>query len=167
VEEVNKDPRRGDGHEKVMTRIKIDAHVTEYLARSGMDVTSVPEPGQIVYLRATANLSTGGTAVDRTNQIHFDNAEIARRAALIVGLDIAGIDFIAPDISKSVAGDWRRHHRGQCAPGFRMHIDPSEGAPRDVARLGDRYAVPARRSHPCAHNRHHRNQWVNRPRAAW
>jgi cyanophycin synthetase len=70
VEEVNKDPRRGEGHEKVMTRIKIDAHVTEYLARSGLTPDSVPEPGQIVYLRATANLSTGGTAVDRTNEIH-------------------------------------------------------------------------------------------------
>ena len=134
VEEVNKDPRRGDGHEKVMTRIKVDAHVTEYLARSGMDVGSVPEAGQIVYLRATANLSTGGTAVDRTNQIHFDNAEIARRAALVIGLDIAGIDFIAPDISKSVRETGGGIIEVNAAPGFRMHIDPSEGAPRDVAR---------------------------------
>jgi cyanophycin synthetase len=80
IDEVNKDPRRGAGHEKVMTRIKVDAHVREYLERSGLTVESVPEPGQTVMLRATANLSTGGTAVDRTNEIHPDNAEIARRA---------------------------------------------------------------------------------------
>jgi len=134
VEIVNRDPRRGEGHENVMTRIKIDAHVTEYLARSGLGVESVPEPGQIVYMRATANLSTGGTAVDRTNQIHFGNAEIARRAALIVGLDIAGIDFIAPDISKSVRETGGGIIEVNAAPGFRMHIEPSEGAPRDVAR---------------------------------
>lgn len=134
IAETNKDPRRGEGHENVMTRIKVDAHVTEYLARSGLTVESVPGPGEIVYLRATANLSTGGTAVDRTNQIHFDNAEIARRAAKIIGLDIAGIDFIAPDISKSVRKTGGGIIEVNAAPGFRMHIDPSEGAPRDVAR---------------------------------
>jgi cyanophycin synthetase len=134
INEVNKDPRRGEGHENVMTRIKVDAHVNEYLARSGLTVESVPGPGEIVYLRATANLSTGGTAVDRTNEIHFDNAEIARRAAKIIGLDIAGIDFIAPDISKSVRETGGGIIEVNAAPGFRMHIDPSEGAPRDVAR---------------------------------
>ncbi len=134
VEEVNKDPRRGEGHENVMTRIKIDAHVTEYLGRLGMTPDSIPEAGRIVYLRATANLSTGGTAVDRTNEIHFENAEIARRAALIVGLDIAGIDFICPDISKSVRETGGGVIEVNAAPGFRMHIEPSEGAPRDVAR---------------------------------
>jgi cyanophycin synthetase len=72
--------------------------------------------------------------VDRTNQIHFDNAEIARRAALIIGLDIAGIDFIAPDISKSVRETGGGIIEVNAAPGFRMHLDPSEGAPRDVAR---------------------------------
>jgi len=134
IAETNKDPRRGEGHENVMTRIKVDAHVTEYLARSGLTVESVPGAGEVVYLRATANLSTGGTAVDRTNEIHFDNAEIARRAAKIIGLDIAGIDFIAPDISKSVRETGGGIIEVNAAPGFRMHIDPSEGAPRDVAR---------------------------------
>lgn len=134
VEEVNTDPRRGEGHEKVMTKIKIDAHVREYLDRSGLTIESVPGAGEVVYLRATANLSTGGTAVDRTNEIHFDNAEIARRAATIIGLDIAGIDFIAPDISKSVRKTGGGIIEVNAAPGFRMHIEPSEGAPRDVAR---------------------------------
>jgi cyanophycin synthetase len=134
IEEVNKDPRRGVGHEKVMTRIKIDAHVREFLERSGLTVESVPEPGQTVVLRATANLSTGGTAVDRTNEIHPDNAEIARRAAAIVGLDIAGIDFIAPDIAKSVRETGGGIIELNAAPGFRMHLEPSYGPPRDVAR---------------------------------
>lgn len=134
IEEVNRDPRRGEGHEKVMTRIKVDAHVTDYLARSGLTVNSIPGPGDIVMLRATANLSTGGTAVDRTNEIHFDNAEIARRAAMIVGLDIAGIDFVCPDISKSVRDTGGGVIEVNAAPGFRMHLEPSEGPPRDVAR---------------------------------
>jgi cyanophycin synthetase len=134
VAEVNKDPRRGDGHEKVMTRIKIDALVAEYLSRSGLSPESVPEAGQTVQLRATANLSTGGTAIDRTNEIHPDNAEIARRAAMIVGLDIAGIDFIAPDISKSVRETGGGIIEVNAAPGFRMHLEPSEGTPRNVAK---------------------------------
>jgi cyanophycin synthetase len=134
IEEVNRDPRRGEGHEKVMTRIKVDAHVLDYLGRSGLSVDSVPALGQAVMLRATANLSTGGTAVDRTNEIHFDNAEIARRAALIVGLDIAGIDFVCPDISKSVRDTGGGVIEVNAAPGFRMHLKPSEGPPRDVAR---------------------------------
>ncbi|WP_237219952.1 cyanophycin synthetase [Sphingomonas arenae] len=134
IEQVNEDPRRGDGHEKVMTRIKVDAHVTEYLARSGLTVDSVPAAGDIIMLRATANLSTGGTAVDRTNEIHFDNAEIARRAALIIGLDIAGIDFVCPDITRSVRETGGGVIEVNAAPGFRMHLEPSEGPPRDVAR---------------------------------
>ncbi|HWH23079.1 MAG TPA: cyanophycin synthetase [Allosphingosinicella sp.] len=134
VEIVNRDPRRGDGHEKVMTKIKIDDHVLEYIARSGLTPDSVPKAGDVVMLRATANLSTGGTAVDRTNEIHFDNAEIARRAALIVGLDIAGIDFVCPDITKSVRKTGGGIIEVNAAPGFRMHLEPSEGAPRDVAR---------------------------------
>jgi cyanophycin synthetase len=134
IEEVNKDPRRGEGHEKVMTRIKVDALVTEYLGRSGWTIESVPAKGETVLLRATANLSTGGTAIDRTNEIHPDNAEIARRAALVIGLDIAGIDFMAPDISKSVRETGGGVIEVNAAPGFRMHIEPSEGAARDVAR---------------------------------
>jgi cyanophycin synthetase len=134
VEIVNQDPRRGEGHEKVMTRIKIDDHVREYIARSGLTPDSIPAAGDVVMLRATANLSTGGTAVDRTNEIHFDNAEIARRAAAIIGLDIAGIDFVCPDITKSVRKSGGGIIEVNAAPGFRMHLEPSEGAPRDVAR---------------------------------
>ncbi|WP_458389535.1 cyanophycin synthetase [Sphingomonas sp. F9_3S_D5_B_2] len=134
VQIVNQDPRRGEGHEKVMTKIKIDDHVREYIGRSGLTPDSIPAAGDVVMLRATANLSTGGTAVDRTNEIHFDNAEIARRAAAIIGLDIAGIDFVCPDISKSVRETGGGIIEVNAAPGFRMHLEPSEGPPRDVAR---------------------------------
>ena len=117
-----------------MTRIRIDAHVEEFLARSGLTPESIPEADEIVPLRATANLSTGGTAVDRTNEIHPDNAEIARRAALIIGLDVCGVDFVCPDISRSVRETGGGVIEVNAAPGLRMHIEPSEGAPRDVAK---------------------------------
>ncbi|MEO7177517.1 MAG: cyanophycin synthetase, partial [Allosphingosinicella sp.] len=134
IDEVNRDPRRGVGHENVMTRIRIDAHVEEFLARSGLKPESIPEADDVVVLRATANLSTGGTAVDRTNEIHPDNVEIARRAALIIGLDVCGVDFVCPDISRSVRETGGGVIEVNAAPGLRMHIDPSEGAPRDVAK---------------------------------
>jgi len=134
VEEVNRDPRRGDGHENVMTRIKLDEHVVGVLARSGLSLDSVPASGQVVYLCDTANLSTGGTAIDRTDDIHPDNALIARRAARAIGLDVAGIDFIAPDISRSVHVTGGGIIEVNAAPGFRMHLQPSEGRPRNVAR---------------------------------
>ncbi|HEU0099065.1 MAG TPA: cyanophycin synthetase [Allosphingosinicella sp.] len=134
VAEVNRDPRRGEGHENVMTRIRIDAHVEEYLSRSGLSPDSIPEADEVVQLRATANLSTGGTAVDRTNEIHPDNADIARRAALIIGLDVCGVDFVCPDITRSVRETGGGVIEVNAAPGLRMHIEPSEGAPRDVAK---------------------------------
>jgi len=134
IEGVNRDPRRGDGHENVMTRIRIDEHVRGVLARGGLDLDSVPEAHRTVYLRDTANLSTGGTAVDRTDDVHPENALIARRAALVVGLDVAGVDFIAPDISRSVRETGGGIVEVNAAPGFRMHLQPSEGRPRKVAR---------------------------------
>ncbi|MFC1457445.1 cyanophycin synthetase [Microvirga arabica] len=134
VEEVNKDPRRGEGHENVMTRITIGDHARAVLAKSGLSPESVPDLGQAVYLCDTANLSTGGTAIDRTDDIHPDNAMIARRAARTIGLDVAGIDFIAPDITRSVHETGGGIIEVNAAPGFRMHLQPSEGRARNVAR---------------------------------
>lgn len=134
IDAVNRDPRRGIGHEKVMTRIAIDDQTRDMLARAGLTLEDVPLPGAVVVLRATANLSTGGSAIDRTDVIHADNASIARRAALTVGLDVAGIDFIAPDITRSVRETGGGVVEVNAAPGFRMHLEPSEGASRDVAR---------------------------------
>jgi cyanophycin synthetase len=134
VDEVNRDPRRGEGHETVMTRIRLDDHVRGVLAKVGLSIDSVPARGQVVYLCDTANLSTGGTAIDRTDDIHPDNAMIARRAARTIGLDIAGIDFIAPDITRSVHETGGGIIEVNAAPGFRMHLQPSQGRPRNVAR---------------------------------
>lgn len=134
VAAVNADPRRGEGHESVLTRIRLDDAAQALLARAGMTFDSVPSEGQRVVLSDTANLSTGGTAIDRTVEAHRDNLAIATRAALTVGLDVAGIDFVMPDIAQS----WRRSGGGivevNAAPGLRMHLEPSEGTPRPVAR---------------------------------
>lgn len=134
IAQVNADPRRGDGHEDVMTRIKCDDALDAWLARGGWTLQSVPAENQNIVLAATANLSTGGTAIDRTDEVHPDNAAIARRAAQVIGLDVAGIDLVLPDISQS----WRETGGGivevNASPGFRMHLHPAEGKPRDVAR---------------------------------
>jgi cyanophycin synthetase len=136
VERVNQDPRRGVGHEKVMTRIELDAQATEMAARLSMNFDSVPAPGQVVPLRSTANLSTGGTATDVTDTIHPDNREMAVRAVTAIGLDVGGVDFLCADIAESYK-EAVNAGAGICevnaAPGFRMHVAPSEGTPRDVA----------------------------------
>ena len=134
VVELNNDPRRGDGHEAVMTRVTIDDHVRERLEREGLTLESVPDLGRVVQLRATANLSTGGVAIDRTELIHPVNAMIARRAAAVVGLDIAGIDFLTPDITKSALEFGGGIVEVNAAPGFRMHLEPSQGEGRNVAK---------------------------------
>jgi cyanophycin synthetase len=142
IEEVNRDPRRGEGHESAMTRIEVDDHVLQQLARADLALESIPPAQKTVCLRATANLSTGGTAVDRTDEIHPENAAIARRAALVLGLDVAGIDFMAPDISRSVRETGGGILEVNAAPGFRMHLEPSEGQPRNVARSVVRMLFP-------------------------
>jgi cyanophycin synthetase len=134
VDRTNLDPRRGIGHECVLTRIEIDDCVRNYLARAQLTPSSIPQPGQIVFLRPTANMSTGGTAIDRTDVIHPENALMARRAALTVGLDVAGIDFIAPDITRPVSQTGGGVIEVNAGPGFRMHLQPSVGRARNVAR---------------------------------
>ncbi|MBL0966760.1 MAG: cyanophycin synthetase, partial [Blastomonas sp.] len=134
IDTVNADPRRGDGHQAVLTRIGLDDALHACLALQNRSIDSIPLPGEHVALAGTANLSTGGTAIDRTNAIHPDNAAIAARAAMILGLDVAGIDFIAPDITQPVRETGGGVIEVNAAPGFRMHLEPSEGASRDVAR---------------------------------
>ncbi len=132
VDIVNADPRRGIGHEKVLTRLEWDHQTEDALKKAGLDRDSVLPEGETLYLRKTANLSTGGTAVDVTDIIHPDIRAMAIRAARAVGLDVCGVDFLCEDISQS----YRTHGGGICeinaAPGFRMHVQPSEGTPRDA-----------------------------------
>ena len=133
VEKVNEDPRRGIGHEKVLTRIELDYQAGRLLELKEYTSETVPAEGEVVYLRSTGNLSTGGTAVDMTDVIHPDNAGMARRAARAIGLDVAGVDFITDDITRSYKEAGGIICEVNAAPGFRMHTNPSEGTPRDVA----------------------------------
>src|SRR5450631_2051867 len=133
IEIVNQDPRRGVGHEKVLTRLELDTQAEKMLEHVNLSSESVPEAGRVVFLRSTANLSTGGTATDVTDVIHPDNREMAERAVRAIGLDVGGVDFLSKNITES----YRQIGGGICevnaAPGFRMHVAPSEGTPRDVA----------------------------------
>ncbi|MEQ1511753.1 MAG: cyanophycin synthetase [Lysobacteraceae bacterium] len=133
VDIVNQDPRRGVGHEKVLTRIELDAQAEMMMAREDVTADSVPEPGRIIYLRSTANLSTGGTATDVTDIIHPDNREMAVRAIKAIGLDVGGVDFLSTNIAESYKNIGGGICEVNAAPGFRMHVAPSEGKPRDAA----------------------------------
>ncbi len=131
IEQANRDPRRGTGHRKILTRLAADARTEEHLARHGYALATVPPPGQEVTLRATANLSTGGTSIDRTDEMHPDNVTSCEMAARIVGLDIAGIDVLTTDISKPFRENGAVIVEVNAAPGIRMHTHPSEGRPRN------------------------------------
>ena len=133
VDIVNEDPRRGVGHEKVLTRIEFDHQAERLLAKIGYDRATVPADGEKVYLRSTANLSTGGTALDVTDVIHPDNRDMAIRAIKAIGLDIGGVDFLTNDITLSYREAGGAICEVNAGPGFRMHVAPSEGTPRDVA----------------------------------
>jgi len=133
VDIVNSDPRRGIGHEKVLTRIELDPQAERLMAHKNVTRDTVLPDGEIFFLRGTGNLSTGGTAIDLTDVVHPDNRDMAVRAANAIGLDVCGVDFITSDIAES----YREVGGGICevnaAPGFRMHVAPTEGRPRDVA----------------------------------
>lgn len=132
VEKENKNPLRGDGHEKVLTKISLDSVVVMDLYRQGLSLTSIPSKGEKVLLRQSANLSTGSTAADVTNQIHPDNAQLAVYAARVLGLDIAGVDIIMGDIRESYLEQNGKIIEVNAAPGLRMHLAPSQGQGRDI-----------------------------------
>jgi cyanophycin synthetase len=134
VDKTNQDPRRGIGHEKVLTRIKVDEAAEELVKKQGFALDAVPPKGERVLLAATGNMSTGGISIDRTWEAHEDNVEIAEEAARVVGLDVAGIDFLAPDISQPVRETGGAIVEVNAAPGFRMHTHPTEGEPQYVAK---------------------------------
>ena len=132
IAEANRDPRRGRGHTKTLTRLPDDERTFEFLAARGLGFDTVPARGERVLLRATANLSTGGTSIDRTDEIHPDNVTACEMAAGAVGLDIAGIDVLSPDISVPFRENGAVIIEVNAAPGLRMHTHPSEGKPRSV-----------------------------------
>jgi len=134
VEMTNQDPRRGIGHEKVLTRIRIDEEAERLVRKQGFELDAVPGAGETVALATTGNMSTGGISIDRTWDAHEDNVEIAEEAARVVGLDVAGIDFLTPDISQPVRETGGAIVEVNAAPGFRMHTHPTEGDPQYVAK---------------------------------
>ncbi len=134
VDTANADPRRGVGHEKVLTRIKIDDAAVARVKDQGLAMTDVPPEGQMVKLALTGNMSTGGISIDRTFEAHPENIEIAEEAARMIGLDIAGIDFICPDITEPVRETGGAICEVNAAPGFRMHTHPTIGEPQFIAK---------------------------------
>ncbi len=133
IEETNKDPRRGYGHEKVLTQITIDQFTQKMLDDAGITLATVPGKGERVLLKPTANLSTGGTSTDVTDEVHPANIFMFERIAKIIGLDICGIDIMTTDLRTPVTENGGAILEVNAAPGFRMHIEPAEGLPRNVA----------------------------------
>ncbi|MDO7585213.1 MAG: cyanophycin synthetase, partial [Oceanospirillaceae bacterium] len=133
IEIINSDPRRGVGHEKVLTQLTLDQQATRLMDEGNVTKETVLPNGEIFYVRDTANLSTGGTAIDLTDVVHPDNRDMAVRAIMSVGLDVGGVDFLTDDISRSYKEIGGAIVEVNAAPGFRMHVAPSEGTPRDVA----------------------------------
>ncbi len=133
IDKVNSDPRRGFGHEKVLTQIKVDAVTEKILLDKEYTLETILPKDEILYLKPTANLSTGGTSTDVTDYVHPNNIFLAERIARIIGLDICGIDIMAQDLSTPLEESGGAILEVNAAPGFRMHIDPSEGLARNVA----------------------------------
>jgi cyanophycin synthetase len=129
----NRDTRRGVGHTKSLTKLPTDKTTEEFLATFGRNFDTIPARGEFVALRATANLSTGGTSIDRTDEMHPDNVTACEMAAGVVGLDIAGIDVLTPDISVPFRENGAVIIEVNAGPGIRMHTHPAEGEPRNVA----------------------------------
>ncbi|MCF8109032.1 MAG: cyanophycin synthetase [Desulfohalobiaceae bacterium] len=133
IDEVNQDPRRGYGHENVLTEISVDAMTLRILEQAGLDLDSILPTDQILYLKSTANLSTGGVSEDVTDLVHPSNQFMAERVARLVDLDICGIDIIAPSLSESIAENRGAIIEVNGGPGFRMHLAPTMGKARNVA----------------------------------
>ena len=133
IEKVNKDPRRGVGHEKELTQIKVDKATRDILKEKNLTLQSVLPVGEELFLKSTANISTGGTATDVTDLVDPYNVLMAERIAGIIGLDICGIDVMTSDIAIPLNESRGAVLEVNAAPGFRMHVSPTEGLPRNVA----------------------------------
>jgi cyanophycin synthetase len=133
IEKENKDPRRGYGHENVLTEISIDKETLDQLAKLDYTLETVLKKDELCYLKGTANLSTGGTSTDITDIVHPHNIFICERISRVIGLDICGIDIMAPNLSEPLEANGGVVLEVNAAPGFRMHLAPANGLPRNVA----------------------------------
>jgi len=142
VEQVNADPRRGEGHATSLTKIRFDDIAVARLKVQGLEPESVPEKGQRVILRNNANLSTGGTATDVTDEVHPEVAARAVAAARMVGLDICGVDVVCESMQRPLEEQSGGIVEVNAAPGLRMHLTPSYGKGRDVGQAVIDYMFP-------------------------
>lgn len=133
IEIENNDPRRGYGHENVLTEITVDRDTLDLLEKKNYTLESVPEKNEIVYLKSTANLSTGGTSIDVTDMMHPENIFLSERISRVIGLDVCGIDIMAENLTQPLKENGGVILEVNAAPGFRMHLAPAEGLPRNVA----------------------------------
>ena len=133
IDKENLDPRRGYGHENVLTEISVDKDTNELLEKLNYTLENIPQKGEIVYLKSTANLSTGGTSIDVTDMIHPENITMCERISKIIGLDVCGVDIMAENLTQPLKESGGAILEVNAAPGFRMHLAPSEGLPRNVA----------------------------------
>lgn len=133
IDTENRDPRRGYGHENVLTEITVDRDTLDLLDKKNYTLESIPPKSEIVYLKSTANLSTGGTSIDVTDLVHPQNIFMCERIARVIGLDICGIDIMAKNLTELLTDNGGVVLEVNAAPGFRMHLAPSEGLPRNVA----------------------------------
>lgn len=133
IEKENTDPRRGYGHENVLTEITIDKETTDQLNKLHYTLSTVLAAGEKCYVKGTANLSTGGTSTDVTDLVHPSNIFVFERISRVIGLDICGIDIMATNLSDPLAASGGVVLEVNAAPGFRMHLAPANGLPRNVA----------------------------------
>ncbi|WP_395053733.1 cyanophycin synthetase [Flavobacterium sp.] len=133
IDVTNEDPKRGYGHENVLTQIDVDRDTTDLLEKLKYTLETVPKAGETVYLKSTANLSTGGTSVDVTDMMHPENIFLCERISRVIGLDVCGVDIMAENLTQPLKENGGCILEVNAAPGFRMHLAPSEGLPRNVA----------------------------------
>ena len=132
IDTANEDPRRGVGHENLLTQIHVDEQTHRMLEQAGLTLDSAPPEGEMVFLKSTANISTGGTATDLTDEVHPDIRFAMERIARHVGLDVIGIDLLAETLTKPLDQQSAGVVEVNAGPGFRMHMAPTHGTPRAV-----------------------------------
>ncbi len=132
IDKENEDPRRGVGHENLLTQIHVDDQTHRMLEQAGLELDTVPPEGEIVFLKSTANISTGGTAADLTDEVHPEIKFPMERIGRLVGLDVIGIDLLAEDLTKPLDQQSAGVVEVNAGPGFRMHMSPTHGTPRPV-----------------------------------
>ncbi|RBI67569.1 cyanophycin synthetase [Roseovarius sp. TE539] len=132
IDKANEDPRRGVGHENLLTQISVDDQTHRMLEQSGLTLDSVPAETEMILLKSTANISTGGTATDLTDEVHPEIKFAMERIARLIGLDVIGIDLLAETLNRPLDQQSAGVVEVNAGPGFRMHMSPTHGTPRLV-----------------------------------